>query len=45
MNGGVGKNRAAEFAAITSINIKSVILRKGIKLANYREDWAEKIRS
>ena len=42
MNGGVGKNRAAELAAITSINVKSVILRKGIKLTNYREVWAEK---
>ena len=40
--GGVGKHRAAETDALTSIEVKSAILRKGIKLVNYRELWEEK---
>ncbi|MBT4483655.1 MAG: ChbG/HpnK family deacetylase [Candidatus Latescibacteria bacterium] len=40
--GGVGKHRAAELKALTSIEVKSMILIKGIKLVNYRELWEEK---
>ena len=40
--GGVGKHRAAETNALTSIEVKSIILKKGIKLTNYRELWEEK---
>ena len=39
--GGVGKHRAAETKAVTSIEVKSIILQKGIKLTNYRELWEE----
>ena len=39
--GGVGKHRAAETDALTSIEVKSIILKKGIKLTNYRELWEE----
>ncbi|MFA6470975.1 MAG: ChbG/HpnK family deacetylase, partial [Candidatus Latescibacterota bacterium] len=38
---GVGKNRAAELKALTSIEVKSMIMIKGIKLVNYRELWEE----
>ena len=34
---GVGRHRAAELAVLTSPEVKSMILRKGIKLTNYRE--------
>ena len=40
--GGVGKHRAAELDALTSIEVKSMILIKSIKLTNYRELWEEK---
>lgn len=40
--GGVGKHRAAELNALLSIEVKSMILKKGIKLTNYRELWEEK---
>jgi len=40
--GGVGKHRAAELAVLTSIQVKSMILKRGIKLVNYRELWEEK---
>ena len=40
--GGVGKHRAAELKALTSIEVKSMIMIKGIKLVNYRELWEEK---
>ena len=40
--GGVGKHRAAETDVLTSIDVKSMILIKGIKLTNYRELWEEK---
>ena len=39
--GGVGKHRAAELAALTSIEVKSKIMIKGIKIVNYRELWEE----
>ena len=39
--GGVGKHRAAELETITSIDVKSMILKKGIQLVNYRELWEE----
>ena len=38
---GVGKNRAAELKAVTSIEVKSMIMKKGIRLVNYRELWEE----
>ncbi len=34
---GVGLHRAAELAVLTSPELKSMILKKGIKLTNYRE--------
>lgn len=39
--GGVGKHRAAELEVMTSIELKSIIREKGIKLTNYRELWEE----
>ena len=39
--GGVGKHRAEETNVLTSIEVKSIILKKGIKLTNYRELWEE----
>ena len=39
--GGVGKHRAAELDVITSIEVKSMILKKRIKLTSYRELWEE----
>ncbi len=35
--GGVGRHRAAELDVVTSLELKSMILKKGIKLINYRE--------
>lgn len=40
--GGVGKHRAAETDVLTSIEVKSIILKKGIKLVSYRQLWEEK---
>ena len=40
--GGVGKHRAAELEVITSIEVKSMISQKGIKLTNYRELWEKR---
>ena len=37
--GGVGKHRAAELKAVTSIEVKSIISEKGIKLITYRDLW------
>lgn len=34
---GVGRHRAAELAVLTSPEVKSMILREGVKLTNYRE--------
>jgi len=39
--GGVGKHRAAELEVLTSNEVKSMILKRGIKLTNYRELWEE----
>lgn len=39
--GGVGKHRAAELEAITSFEVKTMILKKGIKLVSYRQLWEE----
>jgi len=41
---GVGKHRAAELSALMSYDVKAAIMRKGIKLVNYRELWEEKKR-
>jgi hypothetical protein len=41
INGGVGAHRAAELNVLTSIEVKSMILARGIKLVNYRELWQE----
>jgi chitin disaccharide deacetylase len=38
---GVGKHRAAELKALTSMEVKSMIMIKGIKLVSYRELWEE----
>jgi hypothetical protein len=42
--GGVGKHRAAELEVLTSSEVRSIILKKGIKLTNYKELWEEKSR-
>jgi len=34
---GVGRHRAAELAVLTNPEVKSIILREGIKLTNYKE--------
>ena len=39
--GGVGKHRAAELDALCSIEVKSIILKKGIKLVSYHQLWEE----
>ncbi len=39
--GGVGKHRSAELDAICSFEVKTAILKKGIKLVNYHELWLE----
>ena len=39
--GGAGKHRAAETDVLTSIEVKSIILKKGIKLTTYHELWEE----
>ncbi|MCE5250541.1 ChbG/HpnK family deacetylase [bacterium] len=40
-NGGVGAHRAAELGVLTSIEVKSMILAKGIKLVSYTDLWKE----
>jgi len=40
--GGVGPHRAEILRTITSIEVKSMVLRKGIRLTNYRELMKEK---
>lgn len=42
INGGVGAHRAEVLKTIKSLELKSIILKKGIKLTNYRELWKEK---
>ena len=42
VEGGVGRHRAAELNVLTSLEVKSIILKKGIVLTNYRELWKEK---
>jgi chitin disaccharide deacetylase len=39
--GGVGKHRAAELEALCSFEVKTAILKKGIKLVNYHQLWLE----
>jgi predicted glycoside hydrolase/deacetylase ChbG (UPF0249 family) len=39
VDGGVGVHRAEELRVLTSLEVKSVILKKGIKLTTYRELW------
>jgi predicted glycoside hydrolase/deacetylase ChbG (UPF0249 family) len=40
--GGVGLHRAEELKVLTSLEVKSMILKKGIRLTNYRELWKQK---
>jgi len=42
VEGGVGLHRAEELKVLTSLEVKSMILRKGIRLTNYRELWKQK---
>jgi len=42
IEGGVGPHRAAVLKALMSIEVKSVILKKGIILTDYREVWKER---
>jgi hypothetical protein len=39
VEGGVGQHRAEELKVVTSLEVKSIILKKGIRLTNYRELW------
>lgn len=39
IDAGVGKHRAAELETLTSLEIKSILFKKGIKMTNYRELW------
>ena len=39
--GGVGKHRAAELETLKSIQVKSMIFKKRIKLVSYRDLWEE----
>ncbi len=40
--GGVGKHRADVLKTLTSFEVKSMIVKKQIRLTNYRELWAER---
>jgi predicted glycoside hydrolase/deacetylase ChbG (UPF0249 family) len=42
VEGGVGRHRAEELNVLTSLEVKSTILKKGIILTNYRELWSQK---
>jgi predicted glycoside hydrolase/deacetylase ChbG (UPF0249 family) len=42
VDGGVGLHRAAELNVVTSLEVRSMILKKGIRLTNYRELWKQK---
>ena len=42
VDAGVGRHRAEELNVLTSLEVKSEILRKGIVLTNYREVWKER---
>jgi len=42
VRGGVGRHRAEELRVLTSLEVKSAILKKGIILTNYRELWQRK---
>jgi len=42
IEGGVGAHRAEVLKTLKSLELKSIILKKGIKLTNYRELWKEK---
>jgi predicted glycoside hydrolase/deacetylase ChbG (UPF0249 family) len=37
VEGGVGRHRAEELAVVTSLDVKSMILKRGIQLTNYRD--------
>jgi predicted glycoside hydrolase/deacetylase ChbG (UPF0249 family) len=43
-DGGVGANRAEELRVVTSLEVKSVILKRGIQLTNYRDVWQSRKR-
>lgn len=42
VEGGVGRHRAAELDVLTSLEVKSIILKKGIVLTSYTDLWKEK---
>jgi len=42
IDGGVGPHRAAELKTLTSLEVKSIILQKGITLTSYTDLWKEK---
>ena len=42
IEGGVGRHRAEVLRTLTSLELKSIILKKGIRLTNYTELWKEK---
>jgi chitin disaccharide deacetylase len=42
VEGGVGLHRADELNVVTSLEARSIILQKGIRLTSYREVWKQK---
>jgi predicted glycoside hydrolase/deacetylase ChbG (UPF0249 family) len=42
VEGGVGRHRAEELNVVTSLEVRSAILKKGIVLTNYRELWKQR---
>jgi hypothetical protein len=42
VEGGVGRHRAEELSVVTSLEVRSAILKKGIILTNYRELWKQR---
>ena len=42
VHGGVGRHRAEELNVLTSLEVQSAILQKGIVLTNYRDLWRKK---
>jgi len=42
VTGGVGRHRAAEFEVLTSLELRSALLKKGIELISYSRLWKEK---
>jgi len=42
LGGGVGKHRAGELGVLTDINVRSALMKKGVKLISYTDLWKER---